>query len=853
MSLVAGSKLGPYEILSPLGAGGMGEVYRARDAKLGRDVAIKVLPERFAVDADSLARFEREARAVAALSHPNILSIFDFGREGNLAYAVMELLEGETLRARLSAGALPARKAVEIAAQIARGLAAAHEKGIVHRDLKPENVFVLEDGRVKILDFGLAKVAAPPSDETKSPTVAASSATEPGTVMGTVGYMSPEQVRGLPADHRSDIFSFGSILYEMVTGSRAFRGDSAAETMAAIAQKDPPEISAVGQPLSPALDRIVRHCLEKKPTERFQSARDLAFDLETVTTSPGVSPVALPPAARSRRRLVFATIGTAGLVLAYLLGSRVGSGRRAPARVFQQKTYRGQSIFRARFAPDGRTIVYSGAREGSVPELYSLRPEYPEPVSLGLSGVHLLSVSSGGELAVLTGAKYRDHLNFVGTLARVPLGGGAPREVLENVHDADWSPDGSQLAVLREVGGKDRLEFPIGTVVYEYAGYLSDIRVSPRGDRVAFLEHPVRYDNRGSAVIVDRAGRRLAASDAYWGEEGLAWVPGGDEILFSAGKGLTEMVVRSLSPSGRQRVVSQIAGTLLVRDVARDGRWLATRDDSRLRIFGRSPGEPERDLSWLESAIAPVLSRDGRTLLLTDQNAAAGPNYAACLRKMDGSPVVRLGEGTAQDISPDGQSALVIVPSTPPDIRIYPTGAGSTKSLGNGGLEAVSRIHWFPDGRSLVVCGNEPGRGTRCYVMDAAGGKLRPVTPEGGAHGLPSPDGKFVAARMPDGHVLFPIDGGPARPLTGLAPEERAIRWSPDGASLWVSRLPALPARVESYDVATGRREPILEILPAERTGVTGVYDLMLADDPKSYVYLTWQLLSYIFVVEEAK
>jgi eukaryotic-like serine/threonine-protein kinase len=672
-------------------------------------------------------------------------------------------------------------------------------------------------------------------------------------VMGTVGYMSPEQVRGLPADHRSDIFSFGSILYEMVTGSRAFRGDSAAETMAAIAQKDPPELSSASQPLAPALDRIVRHCLEKNPAERFQSARDLAFDLETVTTTAGGSPVALPPAAQSRRRLLFATVGTAGLVLAYLLGSRVGGGRGGPALMFLQKTYRGQSIFRARFAPDGRTIVYSGSREGSVPELYSLRPEYPEPVSLGLSGVHLLSVSSAGELAVLTGAKYRDHLNFVGTLARMPLGGGAPREVLENVHDADWSPDGSQLAVLREVGGKDRLEFPIGTVVYEYAGYLSDVRVSPGGDRIAFLEHPVRYDNRGSAVIVDRTGRRLAASDAYWGEEGLAWTPRGGEVLFSAGEGLTEMAVRSLTPSGRRRVVSRIAGTLLIRDIARDGRWLATRDDSHLRIFGRNAGDPERDLSWLESAIAPILSRDGRMLLLTDQNAAAGGNYAACLRKTDGSPVVRLGEGSAQDLSPDGRSALVIVPSTPPDIRIYPTGAGSPKSLGNGGLAAVNRVRWLPDAGSLLVCGNEPGRGTRCYVMSAAGGALRPVTPEGGTRGLPSPDGRFVAASMPEGHVLFPIDGGPGRPLTGLAREERAIRWSPDGRSLWVSRLPALPARVESYDVATGSRQPIVEIVPDERTGVTGVYDLMLADDPKSYAYLTWQLLSYIFVVEEAK
>ena len=229
MTLHPGARLGPYEILSQIGAGGMGEVYRARDEKLGRDVAVKVLPEMLAANADSLSRFEREARAVAALSHPNILSIFDVGREEGVAFAVMELLDGETLRERLSAGALPTRKALEYGAQLARGLAAAHEKGIVHRDLKPENVFLTGDGRVKILDFGLAKVAVLEPDQTKSPTVAA--ATEPGTVMGTAGYMSPEQVRGKPADQRSDIFSFGSILFEMLTGDRAFRGDSAAETM----------------------------------------------------------------------------------------------------------------------------------------------------------------------------------------------------------------------------------------------------------------------------------------------------------------------------------------------------------------------------------------------------------------------------------------------------------------------------------------------------------------------------------------------------------------------------------------------------------------------------------------------
>ncbi|HTO76030.1 MAG TPA: protein kinase, partial [Thermoanaerobaculia bacterium] len=300
MTLLAGTKLGPYEILAPLGAGGMGEVYRARDPKLDRDVAIKVLPQSVAADPDTLARFEREAKSVAALSHPNILSIHDFGTHEGTAYAVMELLEGDTLRGKLDAGPIPQKQAVDYALQVARGLSAAHEKGIIHRDLKPENLFVSKDGHVKILDFGLAKrvEAVAPGKETSAPT--GSGHTEPGTVMGTVGYMSPEQVKGFPVDHRSDIFSFGTILYELLTGKKAFRRDTSAETMAAILRDEPEELSESGRNISPTLDRIVRHCLEKERERRFQSARDIAFSLSDQSApAAGSVPRASPPAVAS--------------------------------------------------------------------------------------------------------------------------------------------------------------------------------------------------------------------------------------------------------------------------------------------------------------------------------------------------------------------------------------------------------------------------------------------------------------------------------------------------------------------------------------------------------------------------
>ena len=288
MALAAGTRLGPYEVLSPLGAGGMGEVYRARDSRLGREVAIKVLPERLARDADALARFEREARAVAALSHPNILSIFDFGREEAISFAAMELLDGETLREKLAGGPLSARGAADYAGQIASGLAAAHAKGVVHRDIKPENLFVTKDGFVKILDFGLAVRAVEPSrEETTAPT--APLLTEPGIVIGTVGYMSPEQARGKPADVRSDIFAFGAVLFEMLSGSRPFHRDTVAETLTAILRDDPPEMPEADR-RAPALERIARRCMEKDPDQRFQNARDVAFALEAISGTPARKP-----------------------------------------------------------------------------------------------------------------------------------------------------------------------------------------------------------------------------------------------------------------------------------------------------------------------------------------------------------------------------------------------------------------------------------------------------------------------------------------------------------------------------------------------------------------------------------
>jgi len=856
--LSTGTRLGPYEILAPIGAGGMGEVYRARDGRLDRDVAIKVLPQSVAADADALARFEREAKAVAALSHPNILAIHDFGHEGEVAYAAMELLEGETLRERLAHGALPVRKAVDLAAQIVEGLAAAHEKGIVHRDLKPENVFVTAEGRVKLLDFGLAK-------RTDAATGAGSYLqtvdrhTEPGTVMGSVRYMSPEQVRGEPADHRSDIFSFGVVVYEMLTGRQVFERETATESMTAILREDPPEIAASGSGPSPVLQRIVQHCLEKKPGERFQSARDVAFNLQTFPGSAVTSGPAIAVARSGWRRWLTAlgvtiALGVAGLALFRM--ARKPERRSDAGITFNQMSFRPQAIFQAAFAPDGETIVYSAALEGNVPELFTIRPEYPEPRPLGLPRTHLLSVSSKGEMAVLTNARFVRQRLFVGTLARVSLGSTAPREILEDVRQADWSPDGSELAIIRMADGKDRLEFPIGKVLYETggSGYLSDLRVSPRGDRIALFEHPRQWDDRGSVIVVDLAGKRTVLSDGYAGGEGLCWSKAGDEVFFSANMVGTATTIYGIDLSGRRRVALSSAGGLTMHDVSRTGRWLVTRDDLRWEISVLSPGaSSERDLSWLDSSSFPFLSRDGSMLLFSDESSTAGPNYEICLRRTDGGSVVRLGEGSPYGFSPDGKWTLAIV-DTPPQLVIYPTGAGETRRLPRGNMEAYQSAGWFLDGKSVLVCGNEAGKGSRCYAQDLSGGLPRPVTPEATTNCTVSPDGLQILYSKPGGtYLVQPVGGGTAQPAPGLTQDDQVIRWGADGRSVYVYRPTSLPFKVERLDIVSGRRVLVREVSPADRTGVLYGLAAALTDDAKAYAYDYKRMTSQLFAVEGAR
>ena len=857
MALTSGSQLGPYEIQSTLGAGGMGEVYRARDTRLNRAVAIKILPADFAADAGRLERFRQEARLLSTLNHPNILAVYDIGEQDGIHYIVSELLEGETLRERMGQSALPLRKAAEYAVQMAHGLAAAHEKGIIHRDLKPENVFITPDGRVKILDFGLAKAtlhaAAVAADATQ-----VTVASQAGVVLGTVGYMSPEQVRGKPADARSDLFSLGTVLYEMVCGQRAFRGDSSVEVMNSILKEDPPDLAATERKVPPALDRIIRRCLEKSPDERFQSARDVGFALEAISgmsasTSAQAAVQGSAPLAW-RRYAVLAAGLIVACALSYWFGSRKESGPAKESVTFRLLTFRPQAIFRAAFAPDKKTIIYSAATKGNVPEIFTLSPDYPEPHSLGLHDVQLLSVSSKGEIALLTKAQYLGHRLFTGTLARMPIGGGAPREIMDGVREADWNPDGTDLAVIHDVGGKDRLEYPAGHVLAESNGYLSDVRFSPKGDQIAYFVHSYRYDDRGGIAVVDLNGKAKLLSDGYWGLEGIAWSPSGQEILFSGGSSYSSFVVRGVTPDGKLRVVRDSAGGLTMHDIADDGRWLVARDDIHRDVFAKGPYSPnEVPVAFLDYTQANDLSPDGRTLLLTEENGIFGDYYTVCIRQTDGSPVVRLGPGWATDLSPDGKWALAAISRSPDEVVAYPTGAGQPRNLPLGNVREISAAEWFGDSDHVLFCGSEPGHAQRCYTAAFAGGAPRAVTPEGTSSGFASPDGKLVLAQTGDQRwVEYPADGGQPRVLSTLTPSDSVVRWPATDSLMVRSAMSDLPARVERVELSTGKRQPVARFASGD-VGAMQVIHIAVSGDGRWYAYSVEKINSTLFLIEPAK
>ena len=859
MTMEPGSRLGSYKILGPLGSGGMGEVYRARDEKLGREVAVKVLPEELSEVPEALARFQREARAVASLSHPNILAIHDFGSHDGRAYAVTELLEGETLRDRLLEEAMSVRKVVDYGAQIARGLAAAHAKGIIHRDLKPENIFLTRDGQVKILDFGLARSTDPWQESeavSLSPTVGHRTAA--GTVLGTVGYMSPEQVRGEPADERSDIFSLGAVLYEMLTGRRAFSRDTGAETMTAILREDPPEIEETGRQIPPAGDRIVRRCLEKRPAERFQSARDLAFALEAVSVS---SIVSAPPAeaSRSRRGGLLALAAAAGIVVGVLAAVFLQPRGNSPTGqpVFRELTFRKGYVSSARLASDGLTVVYGTSFGGGPITLLSTRTDSIESRELDLPPADILGISKTGTMAILLNRRRKGSWVSIGTLARVDLAGGSPRPILENVNAGDISPDGTSLAVVRTVGGTQQLEYPIGKVLLKTTGWISNVRIAPDGERVALIFHRLYGDDRGLVAVARKDGKITHLTDDYPnGMQGLAWSPDGTAIWFSSELFAEGGVVESVRPGERARTLLRIPSAVRLQDVSREGRMLIISGASRAEIAGRLAGDDrDRRYEWWANDYVGAIAANGRSFAGDEQETgAAEGEYIAYVRKNDGSPPIRLGPASTLGMSPRGEWVFATTLSQDRDrLLMFPTGVGRRREISLGGVRPVgagyTRASCTADGRMLAFTGLTSSEGRRGYLLDLETEELRAVTPEGISQSIVSPDGAWLTGVDDDGRLwIFRTGKGEPVQVTAVRPGEVPLAWSTDNRALFVWDR-SFPARILRIGIADGRRQKTREIMPEDPAGV--LYgSIVMAPGGRYYLYRIRRSLNTLHLVE---
>ena len=668
--------------------------------------------------------------------------------------------------------------------------------------------------------------------------------TEAGMVLGTASYMSPEQIRAQPTDHRSDIFSFGLVLYEMLTGRQAFHADSAVETMSAILKADPPRLADSARELPPDLERIVFHCLEKNPEERFQSAGDIAFHLESIGhTSTSGTLRAQPAAARQPWRMLAAAALIAVVGAGLFLAGRATRDGAQPQ--FEPLTFRRGSVPAARFAPDGRTVVYSASWEGGPLTLYSAQPGNPESRSLEVEGM-LRSISKTGELAILI------QKPMVGSvLARMPFGGGAPREVLEGVSDATWGPDGEALAVVRAEAGRERLEYPIGRVLHEPSGWISNIRVSPDGDHVAFADHPVMIDNRGDVSIVDLSGRKSTLSADFEDIGQLAWSPDGREIWFSASRGGTDHSLFAVTLAGETRQLLTGPGSLGLQDVSADGRVILVNGGRSPSIVAR-PHEAaqEAELAWMDFSWLVDMSEDGRQILFSEQGVAGGPGYAVYLRGTDGSPAVRLGKGDAHALSHDGRWAIATDLATH-TLTILPTGAGQPRSVPAHDITAYPWAGFFPGDARLVFAGTDKNGVTRMYAQDLeGGGPPRPLTPDGVAprRNTLSPDGRWLAANFQGEVRLFPVEGGEPRVVAGGERTDVPLRWNADGRLLYV-RNGNRPTRVVAIDVTSGARTLLHEIALRDPVGATIPIEIRLTPDGAAYAFSYLRTLQNIYQV----
>jgi hypothetical protein len=861
MLLVPGTRLGSYQILAPLGAGGMGEVYRARDTRLDRDVALKLLPEYFALDPDRLMRFEREAKTLASLNHPHIAQLYGVEESAGVRALVMELVEGEDLAQRITRGAVPVDEALSIAKQIAEALEAAHEAGIVHRDLKPANIKVRSDGTVKVLDFGLAKgsaAAAPGSapDAAFSPTFTSPALTQLGVILGTAAYMAPEQAKGQPVDKRADIWAFGLVLYEMLTGMRPFTGEDASEVLAAILRQ-PVDWTPLPAGTPPALRQLLRRCLQRKPKDRLHDIADARIAIDDLLANVD-EPISRSLATRSRGYTLAALVGALALAAGIAAARFIPllRGTTSSGVTFERLTFRPGHFTNARFAPDGQTMFLAATWDRYDGSLFQIRPKAGE-LGLGIPGADLLSVSAAGELAVLlpkvqTGNAYM----LAGTLGVVSASGGTPRELVDNVLGADWAPDGKSLAVLRFSEGKWRIEYPIGTQIYESLSRLAWIRVSPRDAGVAFF----RDDGDGwSVVVAQRSGAVQVLSSGWSDWWNLAWSREGEEIWFGASREGGGASLYAVNRAAHVRPLLSGPGTLEVHDIAPDGAVAMALVQSRQFVVGSDTAGRARDVSWLEASIADDLSKDGTQLLMEGISEREQGGSGVYLRAMDGAPPIRLGSGTPQELSRDGRRALVIRDRS---VISLPTGAGAEQVRKTEFVRVIG-ARWMPNGTDVLIEGQQAdGRS----VLVVGGFDERPLR----SIGRPfvarlyerrnqllsplSPDGRYVAIAVDPGKILVvPLDGTEGKTLPGDSPNLLPVQWTADGRGLLVYDPGQLPAKIIEVNLTTGTRVLVCELSPPIATGTRGLSRLVMTPDGKAFAATWSQQDSSLYLVRGLK
>ncbi len=877
MGLEQGATFGQYEVVSPLGAGAMGIVWRAIDTQLGREVALKVLPDDIAPGSDRHARFEREAKVLASLNHPNLATLYGVEHmdtdQGVSHVLVMELVEGEGLDERIARGALPLDEAAAIALQVAAGLGAAHDHGIVHRDLKPANVRLRPDGVAKVLDFGLAKVwhdGDPSQEASSSPTVSMHRSLV-GAVIGTTAYMAPEQARGRAVDHRTDIWAFGCLLFEMLTGRSAFDGDTVSDVIADIL-KDEPRWALLPAGLDPVMHRIMRRCLAKDPQQRYHHLGDIRLELlDTLNGETDITPVVSGEQSRRRRVLPLALAGLALVLLATVL---LVALRRPPPRqlpTFRPLTFRSSHVSSARFAHDDQTVIFGMATSDHPLSLYSTRVGSIESRRLDLPDADVLGIASDDRMLIILGRHREGTWVSVGTLAEADLAGGAPRPLLERANDGAIAPDGSAIAVVHEVGPVEQLEYPLGHVLFTTHGWISHVSISPDGRQVAFLHHPFYGDDRGLPMLVRPGEEPVALAPRSPNSlQGLAWSPDGTAVWYTEyvfGEG---GVIWSARPGKAPVALLRSPVSMRLQDVAQDGRTLLIASDTRAEIIGRLAGHDteRRYEGWNDDSI-DAISADGQMFAGNQQQRSVDGEYSAFVRSADGSPPVIVGQGHVLGMTANGRWVFLQRMTRDRNrVTIIPTQAGSPCTIDLGDVvpvtTVISLLTSSLDSRRVAFIGEAGDGGLRAYVLDLefltddptetrAGGivpvEARPIGPVGVTGAILSPDGTRIAARAADGVVsIFPVDGSAPTPVPGLAPGEVPLQWTRDGRSLLVWNR-VFPAAIDRVAISDGHRDRQRDIMPDNPAGV--LYgQIILAPGGEYYIYRIRRDLNTLFAAE---